>query len=1149
MRLTDFKTNRDCTFTGLKCRLDIVVPILAVEGVLEAKGIGSFTFITGSGQYSFQFKDDSDARMILDHMRQRNYNLAYASPVNGSAEFELHVTFFYTAKIDKRTNVILSEKVKETLLRKRLVSAKPEDFEESVRRNFVLNNGVSNCYAYTSGNYRFEEGIEKQEDKKEAVKESADTAIPEEDEHSNEENVDSAEDPVREVAGKKIKIYGRDYSLCVSQRMVGEDVFLYAEKVDAVNANIPNLALKIGEISFKDGERYVSEKVRKELSESTGYIDVWDQYTKIEGDFLLEKARKIGVFSINRNNGATRTEGGIVIVPMGLPEESLSLISNSDNILFSEGAPVYIQEAGMTWVQFKEHFMTLERASVSRRGGVSRRVKRVDENGRIVIESGEDEEIPAGVASLDIYGEMQQILRREGARDLIMNAESANPALGRIFEGRISEEFADMHEVKEIDPLSPFVRNKIFPSHDPTPTQEKAIKLALNTPDIAIIQGPPGTGKTTVITAIIERLNEIADKRKDVKGQVLVTSFQHDAVRNIIERLSINSLPTVKYGRQGDDDISMERAIEKWCDDYKIRLLKRNPAVNTTVEQEKLLKLRDMYMRVPSDANAVNFLKFAQSVCFDNAVNEEISFLLDDLMVKEKATGSDIMDKIRRIRTTKAGFLDDGPDNADDLIEALEKIANRSVDANRRIMKVLGEAADFSGGEVSDGLLKSLEEVKRLLTEKCMSKPSYHVDKVREDVLEIYHRVCLSMHNPRNEEEEILYNLLNELDGNMSGVFDSIAGYNFVFAATTQQSEGTEIKRAKGVGKDEGHPTYDTIIIDEAARVNPGDLMIPMAQGKRRIILVGDHRQLPHIYNEEIFENMQASGGAVDKDVVKISMFEYLMQKVKELYVQDHIERVITLDAQHRMHPMLGEFVSRQFYEAYGEGFKSPLPAENFKQNFFNKPLVWYDLKNSAGEEKKFGTSRVRCCEADFIADKVKEFIESGKGTKEGGKELKYGVITFYSAQVKEIQKRLGVYADRVRVGSVDAFQGMEFDVIFLSVVRSHKRAPEVNRDLLNMDLSGAGRDSETYRSWRSYVDRLGMSNYGFLTSENRLCVALSRQKRLLIVVGDSNIFVGKDWADIAEKCVPAMKALYEKAEKEGVVLDAKAESDQFAEN
>ena len=126
-------------------------------------------------------------------------------------------------------------------------------------------------------------------------------------------------------------------------------------------------------------------------------------------------------------------------------------------------------------------------------------------------------------------------------------------------------------------------------------------------------------------------------------------------------------------------------------------------------------------------------------------------------------------------------------------------------------------------------------------------------------------------------------------------------------------------------------------------------------------------------------------------------------------------------------------------------------------------------------------------------------------------------------------------------MGSVDAFQGMEFDVIFLSVVRSHKKAPDVNYDLLNMDLDDVSKDSEIYSNWKKYIDKLGMSVYGFLTSENRLCVALSRQKKLLVVVGDSNIFVGKTWCDVADKCVPAMKALYELAKREGEVINGKA--------
>ena len=118
--------------------------------------------------------------------------------------------------------------------------------------------------------------------------------------------------------------------------------------------------------------------------------------------------------------------------------------------------------------------------------------------------------------------------------------------------------------------------------------------------------------------------------------------------------------------------------------------------------------------------------------------------------------------------------------------------------------------------------------------------------------------------------------------------------------------------------------------------------------------------------------------------------------------------------------------------------------------------------------------------------------------------ELSVGVITFYSAQKNMILENLdeelvtrdelgdmrvadeyslltdstGKAYERLRVGSVDAFQGKEFDVVILSLVRSQKiRSLDSAKDL-----------------------------YGFAAVENRMCVALSRQKKLLIVVGDKSM-------------------------------------------
>ena len=133
----------------------------------------------------------------------------------------------------------------------------------------------------------------------------------------------------------------------------------------------------------------------------------------------------------------------------------------------------------------------------------------------------------------------------------------------------------------------------------------------------------------------------------------------------------------------------------------------------------------------------------------------------------------------------------------------------------------------------------------------------------------------------------------------------------------------------------------------------------------------------------------------------------------------------------------------------------------------------------------------------------------------------------------------------KLRVGSVDAFQGMEFDVIFLSVVRTGNKPlnfdPSKDRSLLALDI-GDNKDLKTRQ------DKLAASNYGFLTSPNRMCVALSRQKKLLIVVGDKNIFVGEKYKEIAERFVPGMKHLYELCTKEGVLLELSAKDGKIHE-
>ena len=156
-------------------------------------------------------------------------------------------------------------------------------------------------------------------------------------------------------------------------------------------------------------------------------------------------------------------------------------------------------------------------------------------------------------------------------------------------------------------------------------------------------------------------------------------------------------------------------------------------------------------------------------------------------------------------------------------------------------------------------------------------------------------------------------------------------------------------------------------------------------------------------------------------------------------------------------------------------------------------------------------------------------------------KSLSFGVISFYKAQVFAVYEALKQYGiteraqdgtwqiaqkyrfledgeERLRIGTVDAFQGMEFDVVFLSMVRSQ----DMNA------LPSHIRTEEDY-------DKKQQKIFGHLMSENRLCVSMSRQKKVLAIVGDARLIN----TPIAIDAVPALKNYFDlcRNSEKGVIL------------
>ncbi len=101
----------------------------------------------------------------------------------------------------------------------------------------------------------------------------------------------------------------------------------------------------------------------------------------------------------------------------------------------------------------------------------------------------------------------------------------------------------------------------------------------------------------------------------------------------------------------------------------------------------------------------------------------------------------------------------------------------------------------------------------------------------------------------------------------------------------------------------ENYPTFDVVIIDEVSKATPPELLLPMLKGKK-IILVGDHHQLPPLLGDDTLEetlksmiddNPNFDGAQELKNLLRESLFERLFNNLPATHKQ-------MLALQYRMH-------------------------------------------------------------------------------------------------------------------------------------------------------------------------------------------------------------------------------------------------------
>jgi len=319
---------------------------------------------------------------------------------------------------------------------------------------------------------------------------------------------------------------------------------------------------------------------------------------------------------------------------------------------------------------------------------------------------------------------------------------------------------------------------------------------------------------------------------------------------------------------------------------------------------------------------------------------------------------------------------------------------------------------------------------------------------------------------------------------------------------------------------------FSTVIQDESSKATPAELSLPLIYGKKNII-IGDHRQLPPMLDKEEFKLsldflLDRTENKEDKKRIK-ELKDFVIKRFDEME-KSHFERLFekiddslkgVFNLQYRMHPDINDVI-RQFYVRDGGlecGLITPIdlgvndpdmknPVSRYHgieiDGLMSKDnhTIWIDTNSP---ELLDGTSRTNYGEVEAIREILTKFRHSDSFKQyqsfwDNPEDQQIGLISFYGKQIKLLRDLRNEFRDiPIRVSTVDRFQGMERNIIIVSMVRSNRISAD-KKQKADINLYG----------------ELGFpeqKDLGFAQSPNRLNVALSRAKRLLIIVGNSELF------------------------------------------
>lgn len=332
-----------------------------------------------------------------------------------------------------------------------------------------------------------------------------------------------------------------------------------------------------------------------------------------------------------------------------------------------------------------------------------------------------------------------------------------------------------------------------------------------------------------------------------------------------------------------------------------------------------------------------------------------------------------------------------------------------------------------------------------------------------------------------------------------------------------------------------GFDDFDVVIIDEVSKATPPELLIPMLRG-RKVVLVGDHRQLPPLFNEheKTYQEVAEQQEGMEDVIVPLTMADF--NKYKDMVTASLFERYFenadsnikeTLIYQYRMHSDIMDIINIFYDEHLKDGNEDNYTYDT-KAHYLDirsvsgtemimpdRHAYWFDSSEVLGEkiyeQRKHGsTSAENLVEAEMIMELLRKMELQYANRKDRTVPVSIGVISFYYDQVAMIRQMIrteSFHAINIEVNTVDRFQGKEKEIIFVSLVRNVRRAAH------NVD--------------------------SHIAAFQRINVAFSRAQNLLVIVGAKDMYAEQpvkitDMNNGEEKVIMAYKEIIEMLDQRG---------------